>query len=253
VGSGLAGVQSLGASPDGKSLYAGGSGDDAVASFKRKKKTGKLTYQGCITGETESGPTGSGACEEIDAAASGGANSGLDFPTSLAASADGKSLYAGSTSDDAIASFQRDEQTGTITYTSCITGETASGPTGSDACAAIADAASNGANSGLDSLRSLAASADGKSLYAASAFDAAVTSFTRDTETGDLTYTGCITGETESGPTGSGACEEIDTAASGGANSGLDFPTSLAASPDGKSLYAASINDQAVASFGRSP
>ncbi|MGH2987583.1 MAG: Calx-beta domain-containing protein [Solirubrobacterales bacterium] len=70
--------------------------------------TGALAYQGCVTGETESGPGGSGACAQVASAAAGGANSGLDNLRSPTVSPDGESLYAASASDDAVATFERE-------------------------------------------------------------------------------------------------------------------------------------------------
>src|SRR4030095_14871220 len=89
--SGLDAVRSLALSPDGTSLYAISQDDDAVARFDRDSATGAITYQGCITGDTESapGPAGSGACTLIDSAASLGTNSGLDSPFAVAVSPDG--------------------------------------------------------------------------------------------------------------------------------------------------------------------
>ena len=213
--------------------------------------TGDLTYDGCITGETDSGPTGSDACKAIGSAAAGGGNSGLDLPEAAALSPDGSSLYVISASDDAVARFARDTASGKLAYKGCITGETASGPAGSGACAAIGSAATGGANSGLDSPSSLVVSPDGSSVYVTSSFDDAVARFARDTASGKLTYKGCISGETESGPTGSGACAAIGSAAAGGANSGLDGPRTVALSADGASLYVTSGSDDAISRFTR--
>jgi hypothetical protein len=100
----------------------------------QQRPPGDLTYQGCITGETESGPAtpgpGSGACVEIPSAVLNGDNSGLNNLRSVAASADGKSLYAVSANDDAVARFDRNPSTGDFTYQGCITGETETGPGG---------------------------------------------------------------------------------------------------------------------------
>ena len=79
----------------------------AIARFRRDTTSGKLTYKGCTTGETQSGPAGSSACEAIGSATSGGASSGLDGAKSVAVSADNSSLYAVARDDDAIARFTR--------------------------------------------------------------------------------------------------------------------------------------------------
>ena len=82
-------------SGDGKSLYAAAGDDAAVARFRRKRDTGRLTYRGCLSGDSES------ACREIPDATPGGfgEESGLDNPQSLALSGDGRSLYAASFGD----------------------------------------------------------------------------------------------------------------------------------------------------------
>jgi 6-phosphogluconolactonase (cycloisomerase 2 family) len=235
-------------SPDGKSLYAVSVLDDAVAHFERNLSTGALTYQGCISGETESGPAGTSACALIASAASNGTDSGLDAVRSVALSADGTSLYVVSESDDAVARFARDLSTGALTYQGCISGETESGPPGTGACTLIASATPGGANSGLDALQSLAVSADGRSVYTVSLLDDAVARFDRNPATGALTYQNCITGESQSNDT---ACTSIGSATADGANSGLDELFSVALSPDGTSLYTVSESDDAVARFDR--
>ena len=242
--SGLQGLESVALSRDGRSLYAASGDDAAVSRFRRDRDTGKLTYRGCLSGDDES------ACEEIPAATPGGfgEQSGLDNLQSLVLSRDGKSLYAASAGDSAVARFKRDQDTGKLTYKGCITGETESGPSGgggTGACKAIPGASSDGENSGLEGLRSVALSRDGRSLYAASGGDAAVSRFKRDRGTGKLTYKGCLSGDKAS------ACKEIPDATPGGFgdNSGLQSLASVALS--GKSLYAASGGDSAVARFRR--
>jgi hypothetical protein len=251
--SGLDRLRSDAVSPDGRSLYTTSVFDDAVARFDRDPTTGRVTYQGCITGEAQSGPNGSGACAQIPSTTSLGTNSGIDELRSVVLSPDGKWLYAASTADSAVARFARDTSTGALTYRDCVTGEAASGPGGTNACAEIASATPAGSNSGISNLNSLAMSPDGSSLYATAGLDDAVARFARDTSTGVLAYTGCITGKTQSGPGGSGACTAIGSAATGGADSGLDSLVALTISPDGGSVYAASELDDGVARFDRSP
>src|SRR5204862_5236392 len=128
--SGLGGLesQSLAVSADGKSLYTASALGAAVARFDRSQATGATSYKGCITGDTDLGPSGSGACVQIPSATPGGDNSGLGFLSSPAVSADGKSLYAASDPDSAMARFRRRPATGALDYRGCITGETGLGP-----------------------------------------------------------------------------------------------------------------------------
>ena len=88
------------------------------------------------------------------------------------------------------------------------------------ACTEIDAASANGTDSGLDGVRAVAVSPDGKSLYAVAPEDDAVAVFDRDPATGILTYQGCLTGETQSG---NAACTAIPSATDNGIDSGLDM------------------------------
>ncbi len=237
-------------SPDGRSLYAAGA-DDAIVRFTRNTTTGDLTYQDCITGEKESGPTpgGTGACAAIPSVNSGGANSGLDNPQTLSVSADGKTLYAGAVGDDAIARFTRNTTTGALSYEGCNSGETESAA----ACALTSFAQSDGKDSGFDGIQQIVQSADGKSLYVAATGDSSVLAFSRDQTDGSLTGPDCISGEKGSGPVpdGTGACELIPSFTATGDDSGVGGLTALALSPDGSSLYGAGLLDASIARFSR--
>ena len=239
---------SLAASTDGKSLYTASLycgpldecyGDDAVARFDRNPTTSALAYEGCITGDTRNGPSGSGACAEISSASEWAYHSGLQFPKSVVLSDDGKSLYVAGSSDDAIARFDRDPSTGALTYQGCITGLTDVGPAGSGACTLIPGASQSGDPSGLSYPHSLAMSPGGRWLYVA--IYSGVTRLHRNPSTGALTYRDCITGATEFGPSGSGTCRQIPGAGPHGSASGLAGISSLVVTADGRSLYGTSI------------
>ena len=253
---------SLALSADGRSLYTTSIdcgpldecyGDDSLASFDRDPATGALAYQGCITADTFTGPSGSGACSQIPSASEYAYHSGLQRPDSIAFSEDGRSLYAASPWDGAIARFDRDPTTGDISYEGCIAGSMELGPAGTAACALIPGATPHGEPNGLSLswFPSLEVSADGKSLYAG--LESGVARFDINPSTGALTYRGCITGDTRFGPSGSGACRQIPTASRYGFNSGLGSVESLAVSADGRSLYGASFYDGGVFRFDRDP
>jgi DNA-binding beta-propeller fold protein YncE len=246
---GLDNPESVAASPDGRSVYAVAGDDDAVVRFDRDPDTGELSFALCFTSETET----SGTCQTLPEASSGGANSGLDDPEGVTVSPDGRSVYVTSRGDDSIFHFSR-TSTGFITPIGCITGEVASGPTGSDACTAVPDAQVNGVNSGLDDpkTKKVAVSEDGESVYAASEFDSSVIRLDRNPSTGALSFVSCITGETATGPSGTGACAQISTATATGFHSGLAAPRWVTVSPDGLSVYLAADSDDAVARFDRS-
>ena len=96
-------------SADGRSVYAATGeelSDNAIVRFDRDTTTGALTPAGCI----DDNDTGADACA--------GSADGLDGASSVAVSADGRSAYAASSSDDAIVRFDREpEPTATATDT----------------------------------------------------------------------------------------------------------------------------------------
>jgi 6-phosphogluconolactonase (cycloisomerase 2 family) len=117
--------------------------------------------------------------------------------------------------------------TGALTPRGCVDDN----DTGADDCGASTD--------GLASVASVAASPDGRSVYTAASTDNAIVRFDRDPSTGALTPQGCIEDE-DVGP------DDCDQTAPG-----LEGAISVAVSPDGNSVYAASITDDAVVRFDR--
>ncbi|HBJ30141.1 MAG TPA: hypothetical protein DDY93_02085 [Dehalococcoidia bacterium] len=83
---------------------------------------------------------------------------------------------------------------------------------------------------GLYGVISVTVSPDGKYVYSASVTDGAVAAFGRNATTGELTFV-------EDEKDGTGGVDEFDRAAS------------IALNPDGKRLYAAAKNDDALAVF----
>jgi DNA-binding beta-propeller fold protein YncE len=133
----------------------------------------------------------------------------------VAVSPDGKSVYVASPASHAVARFKRNTTTGAITQ-----------PAGKAGCVSEDGSGPCADGHGLSAARSVAVSADGKSVYLAGV--GGVARFKRDTTTGALTQ-----------PFGSAGCV-------GGSGvhcadgRGLDEPWSVAVSPDGKSVYVAS-------------
>jgi mannan endo-1,4-beta-mannosidase len=211
-GHGLSGPFGLAVSPDGKSVYVASRDSNAVARFTRNTTSGAITQPvgsaGCIS------ETGAGPCAD---------GHGLSGASSVAVSADGKSVYV--TSLTGVVRLTRNTTTGAITQPAgaagCIS-ETGAGP------CADGHALSDGADS-------VEVSADGKSLYAASFPNNAVLRFNRNTTTGAITQpagaAGCVS------ETGAGPCAD---------GHGLSGAAWVAASPDGKSVYVASNTGDAV-------
>ena len=208
--------------------------------------TGDPSYRGCITGNTAAGPDGSDACAEVPGAEAVGGASGLNGPSAVAASRDGKSVYVASEFDDAIVQFKRNAKTGALAFVRCVSGNTAVGPTGSEACSALSESGVNGALSGVDGPRSLAISRDDGSVYSVSENDDALSHFTR-ARSGRLTFEGCVSARGDIGD----ACELLPAADGIGTDTGMDSPQAVVVSPDGKSVYVGSETDDAVATFRR--
>ena len=98
-GDGLAGAIALAVSPDDRSVYVSGFGDDAIARLGRDPASGILTPLGCV----DDNDTGSEGCAQ--------SADGLNAVFGVAATLDGRSLYAAARDDDALAAFARDDAT----------------------------------------------------------------------------------------------------------------------------------------------
>lgn len=167
AGSGMSFMQSVVIGAGDDSVYAGSQGDNAVNHFQRQND-GDLSIDSCLTGGTSIPP---GSCPQIPSSATNGEASGLAAVQGLAVSPDGKSLYVAAFGDDAIATFDLDLSDGTPSWDSCLSGEQASGPAGSGACAAPA-ATVGGDGSGLNAVRDVAVSSDGLQVLGATSDDA---------------------------------------------------------------------------------
>ena len=153
---------------------------------------------------------------------------GLESARAVAISADGLNVYVGG--GTTIAAFQRNAKTGQLTQAAGAIGCVSSSVGG---C---------GHALGLSGVSQIALSPDGRHLYAVSSIANSVTGFARDVKTGALIQlkgaAGCVR------PGGLGGC------ASG---VGLLGATALAISPDGRSLYVAGRDADAVAAFAIDP
>ena len=237
-------------SPDGLSVYATGNGDSAIAIFSRNATNGKLTFVGKIkdndqsNGKTVDSLFGAWhvtvspdnnhvyVTSNVDDAVTvfsrntstsqltylqtvrDGVNgvSGIDGASGVLVSPDGFNVYVTGDVADAVASFRRDPTTGLLTFQRKLS---------------QADGVP-----GLDGAASVATNPEGTDVYVASAFSDAIVVFTRDRATGDLTF--------------------AELQAEGTANvDGLDAARTVAVSPDGRHIYAAGQNDNAVAAFAR--
>lgn len=191
---GLKGARDLVISGDGRNVYVASFGEDAIAILNRDPVTGQLSYFGSLKNNDLGG------------------TQGIADASSLVISADGKYIYVAGNEDSAIAVFSRDADTGWLSYVTVLR----DGIDGVD---------------GLGGVRTLVLAPDGLTLYATSNTDDSVAIFSRDPQTGALSFQGYIQ--------------------DGEGTNGLDGAFGIAISPDGKNVYVASDKDNSVAVLGR--
>ncbi len=193
---GLAGAYGVAISPDGATVYAVGSLDNALAAFARNPVTGSLTF-------VEVQRDGVGGVDYLAGA------------SAVAVSPDGAHVMATSFWEHALNVFARDQVSGELTFV----GVQRDGVGGVD---------------GLANVTAVAVSPDGAHVYTAAEGDSAVAVFALDPASGALTFV------------------EAQFDGVGGVQN-LGFASSVAVSPDGSSVYAASRVDSAIVVFTRDP
>ena len=172
-------------SPDGKNVYVTGLNSSSVAEFTRNTN-GSLTQLGCIgwTGAT-------GECSTNVA--------GMNQPSAVSVSPDGKNVYVLGRQSSAIVEFARDQSTGALTSLGCIQGlgGTECGTTGP----------------GIGHPDGIVITADGANAYVASSRDPGfVAEFSRNSD-GTLTQLAapndCIEGVNDPNPTQCGTTDAV--------------------------------------------
>jgi DNA-binding beta-propeller fold protein YncE len=223
-GKALTWASSVTVSPDGTSVYVAAWASDAVAAFRRDTVTGEITQLG----------EGAGCISEAGTICRDG--KALDEPTSVTVSPDGKNVYVASNESDAVAILRRNTTSGAlfqVPRTEACISETGTGGQCADGKA-------------LDYASSVAVTADGKNVYTASFFSSAVAAFRRNATNGFLTQL--------VGPMNKAGC--VSQNGTGGAcadGKALFGSETVAVSADGKSIYVASQQSDAVAVLRRDP
>ena len=191
---GLNSPRGITSSMNGKFIYIASAIDDAIAVFSRNTATGALTFV------------------EIVKDGVGGVD-GLNGAYGIFVSPDDKHIYAVGSSDDAVAVFERNAITGTLTYFEV-----------------HKDDSQGGAISSLNAARNVSGSSDGLYVFAVSSSDDALIVFDRNPVNGALSLNE----------------EFIDNEAG---VDGVDGARSLAITSDNNFLYTIASSDDAISIF----
>jgi DNA-binding beta-propeller fold protein YncE len=268
---------SVAVSPDGRNVYVASTGSDALAVFARNRRTGALRQLpgargcisqrrggGCVDGRALNEPivvivsrdgkrvylaarhhpsavavfergrggaltqrAGTGGCISQGGRSGCATGRGLTRVWDLAATSDGRHVYAAGTGSVAVLS---------------VTADGLSQPQGTAGCVARATGEGCARGRALNDPTGVSVSPDGSNVYVASFVSDAVAVFRRTPETGALVQ-----------PAGEAGC--VSQAGGGGCAAGrvLDGAHAVAVSPDGRNVYVASEEVNAISVFGRNP
>jgi DNA-binding beta-propeller fold protein YncE len=249
-GSGINDVQSLVASPDGRSLYGVTPSDDAVAVLDARP----LRLRECFSTTNDLRDKGPQPCRLLPHPGTEDVVSGFNDVFFVTVSPDGRSVYTIS-HDESIGLFAR-APSGKLTYKGCITGNDGKfGSTRNGSCKAIPSATDGGIFSGLGNPTSLTVSPDGRFAYATIAGENGIATLSR-APNGSLTFVSCLQGRPSRFFSGGGLaspCPLVSTATPNPNGAGLAAPKRIAISADGTSLYSSSPRRGAIAEFRRDP
>jgi len=192
---GLTGAEDIAISADNRHLYVAGNTDDGVVVLERDLSTGQLNFVEVILDNQN------------------GINT-LNGVNGVSVSPDGKSVYVTAFWEHAVTVFDRDATTGKLTFREMHR----DGISGVD---------------GLNGSNNVRVSADGKNVYASSFWEHGMAVFSRDQNTGALTF--------------------LQTLKNGqGGVDGIIRPSSITESPDENHIYVTGAFSNAIAIFSRS-
>jgi DNA-binding beta-propeller fold protein YncE len=211
---GLLNPNSVAISADGRNVYATAFKSNSVVSFQRNPSTGALTQTGCISAVTTPRCTVGRALRGADV---------------VQVSRDGKSVYVGAFTGNAVAIFARSTSSGALSQ-----------PGGAGGCIAAGGAGGCATGNAMLNPEGLAVSGDSKNVYVAAPGSGALDVLTRNTSTGALTQ-----------PTGGSGCFTNSPLAGCTTGRQLDAADAVTVSPDGKSVYVTTLLSRSVANFVR--
>ena len=151
---------------------------------------------------------------EVQTDGDGGVVEGLDGAQSVAVEPNGKHIYVAGLNDNAVAVFDRDYATGSLTFVE-------------------SEIEGAGGVSGLHGASAVTVSPDGGKVFVAAYLGNSVAVFSRDTTTGALSFS------------------EAHFEGDGGVVDGLTGATAIAASPDDGHVYVAGYYESSIAVFTR--
>jgi DNA-binding beta-propeller fold protein YncE len=216
-GSPLANADGVAVSPGGGSVYVASEGlagaGPGTVTHFFAAPHGQLSYDGCVSNDASAG------CATVP-------GSSLNAANAVAVSPDGSSVYVTAATGYIVHFFAA--AGGQLTYDGCISNDGSGG-----LCVDAPGTPLSGADS-------VAVSPNGRSVYVASAASGTVTHFFA-APAGQISYDGCVSGDGSGG-----ACAVASPDA-------LGSPTSVAVSPDGKSVYVAAAQPGAVSHFFAAP
>lgn len=210
---GIGGASSIAVSPDGRFMYVTGATDNAIAVFSEPGQGPEMSgFALPLFVEKLANGDMDGALNVV---------SGLGGASSVEVSPDGRHVYVTGETDNSIAVFSRDSNTGQLTFVESLTD---SNP----------DSMGNTVQN-LLAPASVSVGPEGTTVYVAASDSNAVTLFARDFGTGSLTFLETL----ESGePDGAGTTV-----------AGVTNVSSVFASLDGQHVYASGTGDDAVVRF----
>jgi sugar lactone lactonase YvrE len=204
----------LAISPDGGSMYVAAV-NGTLTRLTRDPITGDLSFTGCFA------DAGRHRCRDVP-------HDSLDGASGVAISPDGASVYV--TTEEPTSAINRFKLTpaGRLGYRSCLAN--GGGHAGAHSC-------DKPPRNSLESNEAIAIAPDGRSAYVVSSGSDSITWFGRRSN-GELRYRGCIANGGKHG------CKKAKHGSLGGA-------FDVAVSPDGDSVYVASLIGDAVTRFDR--